>query len=190
LYKQDWVDKDSIFVIGHSEGYRIAAKLSEKNKKIAKLVCMSANPFNRTSEEIFKERISGISNNNYSIIQSNINAIIKDYKSIGDNIEKHKNDYELYNWMSYEDSFSYNSLLKFSNPILVTYGSKDLGSLQNDLLLFLLRKKKLTLIVYPNLDHNYFKKEFDKNGKQLEDSYHWDDVFSDIQNWLIHNKTE
>ncbi len=32
LYNQSWVKKEAIFVVGHSEGYRVAAKLSENNK--------------------------------------------------------------------------------------------------------------------------------------------------------------
>jgi dienelactone hydrolase len=185
LYKQGWVKKDSIFVVGHSEGYRIAAKLSENNEKIAKLVCMSANPFNRTVEDIFKKRMKCFSSNKDSIAQAQIDISIENYKNIGDNIEEYKKDSELYNWMSYNSELSYGSLLKFSNPILVTYGTDDTGSLQNDLLPFLLPKKNLTLTAYPDLDHNYFKKEFDKDGKPMEDSYHWDEVFKDIVNWLL-----
>lgn len=186
LYRQDWVKKDSIFVIGHSEGYRIAAKLSENNKKISKLVCMSANPFNRISEEIFRERIKCLSSDNDSIHQSNIYKFIKDYKSLDSNIEIYKQDSELYNWASYNgNDFAFKSLLKFYNPILVTYGTEDIGSLQNDLLPFLLQDKKISLKAYPNLDHNYFKKEYDHNGIRIQDSYHWDDVFRDIAEWLL-----
>ena len=41
------------------------------------------------------------------------------------------------------------------------------------------------MFVYPDLDHNYNKKEIDKDGNELESSYHWDEVFKDIQNWLL-----
>ena len=38
----------------------------------------------------------------------------------------------------------------------------------------------------PNsIDHNFFKKEFDKEGKPLEDSYHWDRIFKDVVDWLL-----
>lgn len=185
LYKQKWVQKDSIFVIGHSEGYRVAAKLSENNKKIAKVVCMSANPFNRIAEYIMKSRIETLSTVSDSLIQKEIDSDVEAFKNISDNIEEYRGDVELYNRMSYNSVLSYESLLKFSHPILVTYGTEDFGSLHNDLLPFLLRKKKLTLIVYPDLNHNYSKKEFDKQGNSLEDSNHWDAVFKDIQNWLL-----
>jgi hypothetical protein len=70
----------------------------------------------------------------------------------------------------------------------VVYGSDDSVALNNDLLPFLIKNKGLTLKVYPDCDHNYFKKEFDKDGKKIEDSYHWDDVFKDITNWLLLKK--
>jgi dienelactone hydrolase len=187
LYKQKWVQKDSIFVIGHSEGYRVAAKLSENNRKIAKLVCMSANPFNRIAEYVLKSRIETLFTPSDSLIQKEIDMDVDGFKNISKNIETYKNDQELYNRMSYNNVLSYESFLKFKNPILVTYGTEDLGSLNNDLLPFLLRKTNLTMFVYPDLDHNYNKKEVDKNGNELESSYHWDDVFNDIQNWLLTN---
>lgn len=185
LYKQKWVQKDSIFVIGHSEGYRVAAKLSENNRKIAKLVCMSANPFNRIAEYVLKSRIETLFTSSDSILQKEIDQDIESFKNISNDIDVYKNDPELYNRMSYNSVLSFESLLKFENPILVTYGTEDLGSLNNDMLPFLLRKKKLTMFVYPDLDHNYNKKETDKDGNELESSYHWDSVFGDIQNWLL-----
>jgi hypothetical protein len=112
LYKQNWVKRDSIFVIGHSEGYRVASKLSENNKIINKLVCMSADPFNRTTEEIVKQRIKCLSNNQDSIFQSKINDFIDNYKGIGNNIEEYKDDHELYNWASYNSELTFESLKK------------------------------------------------------------------------------
>lgn len=185
LYKQKWIQKDSIFVIGHSEGYRVAAKLSENNKKIARLVCMSADPFNRIAEDIMRSRVESLSAISDSLIQKSINQYVDDFKKIPNNIEECRNDKELYNGISYNSELSYQSLIKFPNPILVTYGTEDIGSLHNDLLPFLLRKKKLTMIVYPDLGHNYEKKEFDEKGNCIESSYHWDAVFKDIQNWLL-----
>lgn len=185
LYKQKWVKKDSIYVIGHSEGYRVAAKISENNKKIAKLVCMSADPFNRITEEINKERYNYLIMDKDSISQIKISRLINDYKNISKNIEMYKSDIELYNWASYNSELTFNSFKKFENPILITYGTNDISSFHNDLLPFLLKGKKLTVKAFPDLDHNYFKNEFDKNGKNLENSYHWDDVFKSVVEWLL-----
>ncbi|MGG7035721.1 MAG: acyl-CoA thioester hydrolase/BAAT C-terminal domain-containing protein [Flavobacterium sp.] len=184
LYKQKWVKKDSIFVVGHSEGSDIGAKVSENNNKMTKLVCMSSNAFSRSSEYVFQTRLKCLSDNNDAVHQSEIDLIYQDFKNIDDNIEIYRNEPEMYNWASYEKYNPYQSLQKFKRPLLVTYGSDDTKSLYNDLLPFLLDKTKLTLKVYPDYDHNYFKKEFDSQGKEIESSYHWDEVFADVVKWI------
>lgn len=184
LYGDKKAIKDSIFVIGHSEGYRVACKLAENNTKIAKLVCMSADPFNRVTESILRERVKGFGTNNDEASQLEIDKLIDDYKNIPANKIAFKDNVNFNNWLSYNENMSYESLRKFKNPILVVYGSADIGSAHNDLLPFLLPKSNIKLKAYPNYSHNYEKKEFDANGNPLEDSYHWDEVFKDVVNWL------
>ena len=91
----------------------------------------------------------------------------------------------MYNWASYEKFTSVNSFFKYKNPLLVLYGSNDNKAFNNYLLPFILNKKNLELKIYPDLDHNFYKKEFDKEGKPLEDSYHWDRIFKDVVDWLL-----
>lgn len=184
IHNDKRVIKDSIFVIGHSEGYRVACKLAESNTKIAKLVCMSADPFNRVTESILRERVKGFGINNDEASQLEIDKLIDDYKNIPANKIAFKDNVNFNNWLSYNEHMSYESLRKFKNPILVVYGSADIGSAHNDLLPFLLPKSNIKLKAYPNYSHNYEKKEFDANGNPLEDSYHWDEVFKDVVNWL------
>ncbi|MET3022317.1 acyl-CoA thioester hydrolase/BAAT C-terminal domain-containing protein [Flavobacterium hydatis] len=184
LYNDKRVKKDSIFLIGHSEGYRVACKLAESDTKIAKLVCMSADPFNRVTESILRERVKGFGTNNDEASQLEIDNLIDDYKNIPASKITYKDDIKFNNWLSYNEHMSYESLRKFKKPILVVYGSADIGSAHNDLLPFLLPKNNIKLKAYPNYSHNYEKKEFDANGNPLEDSYHWDEVFKDVVNWL------
>ncbi|PIF32036.1 bile acid acyltransferase/acyl-CoA thioester hydrolase-like protein [Flavobacterium sp. 9] len=185
LCKNASVKKDSIFVIGHSEGYRVISKLAENNKKITKLVCMSADPFNRISASIIEERIKSFSNRKDNSNQLEINELIGDYKNIPLTRIKYKEKIEFNNWLSYNENLSYESLRKFKNPILIVYGTDDIGSIHNDLTPFLLPKSNINLKAYPNYGHNFEKKEFDVEGIPLEDSYHWDEVFQDVVKWLI-----
>jgi len=185
LCKQKWVQKDSIYVIGHSEGYRVAAKLASKSKKISKLICMSADPFNRTTEKVFRERINCFNNENDSISQSKIELFIKEYKGIESNIKQYKNDYELYNWMTYEKDISYENFKKFKNPILIVYGTNDIPATHNDLIPFLLKQDNITIKAFSDYDHNYFKNDYDLKGNLIESSFHWDDVFSFCVKWLL-----
>lgn len=188
LYKDKLFKRDSMFVIGHSEGYRVVSKLAENNSKIAKLVCMSADPFNRISASIMEERIKSFENKKDTSNQIEINELIDDYKNIPLTRIKYKDKMGFNNWLSYNENLSYESLRKFKNPILIVYGTDDIGSIHNDLVPFLLPDNDVKLKAYPNCNHNFEKKEFDVSGKPLEDSYHWDEVFKDIINWLLYNK--
>ena len=185
LHKQKWVKNDSIFVIGHSEGYRIAAKLVSKSNKISKLICMSADPFNRTAEMIFRERINCFNNENDSIPQAKIELMIKEYKDLKFKNKLNKNDYEFYNSMSYEKDISYNNFKNFKKPILLVYGTNDIPATHNDLIPFLLKQNNITIKSFVDYDHNYFKKEFNTKGESIEPSFHWDDVISFCVTWLL-----
>ncbi len=57
LSKQKWVDKKKIYLIGHSAGYRVTADVAAKSKKLAKVVCMSANPFSRNIQYVREQRL-------------------------------------------------------------------------------------------------------------------------------------
>jgi esterase/lipase len=184
IYKKDWCKKDSIFVIGHSEGYRVAAKLSENNNKISKLICLSADPFNRTIEDLAKQRLECFYQNNDSTYQSSIETINKEHFDLCKS-KVNKNDFNLYNWLSYNKNFIYKSFEKFKNPLLVVYGTDDINSFHNDLLPYILNKKNIYLKAYSDLDHNFFRQEYDKDGNPTEKTYLWDQVFDDVIKWII-----
>ncbi|WP_431243755.1 hypothetical protein ACQ9BO_04170 [Flavobacterium sp. P21] len=161
-------NKESIFVIGHSEGYRVASKLSENNRKISKLVCMSADPFNRITENILRERIGCFEKKDDVSSQLEIDKLIDDYKNLSRSKIEYKNSIGFVNWLSYNENFSYESLKKFKNPILIVYGGNDIGSIHNDLLPFLLPKTNITLKAYPNYGHNFEKKNLILIKSQLK----------------------
>lgn len=185
LRKQKWVDKSKIFVVGHSEGYRVAAYLSKiSGKKISKLVCMSADPFNRTSEDITKLGLENSINHDDSLNCTIISDLVKDYKNIN-NASEYVDNYNLFNWASYETNMPITYFKKFKNPLLIIYGTDDLKSFNNHILPFIIQKKNLKINAYPDMDHNFFIKEYDKNNNLIQESYHWDSVFKDVVNWLL-----
>ena len=89
------------------------------------------------------------------------------------------------NFVSYNENPPINSFKKYKNPVLISYGTNDVRAFNHNLFPLLINKKNLELKIYPDLDHNFFKKEFDKEGNSLEDSYHWDRVFKDVVDWLL-----
>lgn len=182
LKKQKWVNKENLFLVGHSEGYRVTAKAAERNRKIKKIVCLAADPINRISENIIRLQIENTQMNNDSTRVSKIYKEINDFK----NLQKFdKGDYDMNNFVSYNENPPYKSFEKFKNPILICYGTNDVRAYNNNLLPLLINKKNLELKIYPDLDHNFLRKEFDKNGNAIEDSYHWDSVFKDVLEWLL-----
>ena len=182
LKKQKWVNKENLFLVGHSEGYRVTAKAAERNRKIKKIVCLAADPINRISENIIRLQIENTQMNHDSTRVSKIYKEINDFK----NLQKFdKGDYDMNNFVSYNENPPYKSFEKFKNPILICYGTNDVRAYNNNLLPLLINKKNLELKIYPDLDHNFLRKEFDKNGNAIEDSYHWDSVFKDVLEWLL-----
>ena len=107
---------------------------------------------------------------------------IKDYKNLK-NFNVLEND--MMNFVSYNENPPINSFKKYKNPLLISYGTNDVRAFNNNLLPLLINKKNLELKIYPDLDHNFIKKEFDNEGNPLEDSYHWDRVFKDVVDWLL-----
>lgn len=182
LKKQKWIEKEKLFIVGHSEGYRVAAKVAERNPKIKKIACLAADPLNRISENIIRLQQENIALENDSIRVSKIYKEINDYKNLKNFNVKEK---DMMNFVSYNENPPINSFKKYKNPLLISYGTNDVRAFNNNLLPLLINKKNLELKIYPDLDHNFIKKEFDNEGNPLEDSYHWDRVFKDVVDWLL-----
>ncbi len=186
LAKQKWVS--DVYVVGHSEGYRVAANVAKISKNIKKVVCMSANPFNRCLQFRMEERIKGFQGLvNDTIMNQNVDSL-HNFFLILPKLEFDKNQqYEaafFKNEMTYNYNFAIFDLLKVKIPILITYGTKDIGSLDNDLVPYFFTQQKktnLSIKVYPNLEHNYLL--LDKEGNIKE--RHWEDVFEDVMDWLF-----
>jgi pimeloyl-ACP methyl ester carboxylesterase len=194
LKKQDFVDSQKIYLIGHSQGSSIAAKLAATYPgKVNKLVFMSGCILDRKYQEINtirkKEDYRMLSHAN---AQLKIDSIYENYRDLKEimsyGVDTTNLDYYYYRYdysFNFDPSLQY--LLQYKQPTLVIYGSADLKSKELDLLpLFYTRanKNNLSFICYSNYDHNYFEREYDAQGKLLSEKFHWPDVFKDIDSWL------
>lgn len=108
--KQKWVDSKNIFVVGHSEGYRVVAKVAERNPKIKKIACLTADPINRISETILKLQIENTNTENDSIRVTKIHKELEDFKNLK-NFED--TNYDLLNFISYEENSPIKSFQKY-----------------------------------------------------------------------------
>lgn len=189
LSKQKWVS--DIYVVGHSEGYRVAASVAKTSKKIKKVVCMSANPFNRCLQFRMEERIKGFQGLvNDTIVNQNIDSLHNYFWNLPQYKFGKDQQYEaafFKNEIAYNYNFTIFDLLKIKIPILITYGTADIGSLDNDLVPYFFtenKKTNLSIKTYPNLEHNYLRLDKDGNIKEK----HWNDVFKDVMDWLFEKK--
>jgi pimeloyl-ACP methyl ester carboxylesterase len=199
LSKKDWVKKDSIFLIGHSEGYRVAAKYCSNSKKIKKVACLSANPFSRQRDkEIDLRKGSMVSDYDFALdslnqmkidtIQNLFNFWHWENKKVN---RENTNDIKTLHYnnnISYMKDMPFNNLLKIKIPILVAYGTKDIHSLDNDLLPYIFaanNKKNLQLKVYPGVEHNFIKYIKNDKGEVMMGDYLWDKVWRDVVWWFL-----
>ena len=169
----------NIYIIGHSQGARIAAALNEK--KIKKTAILSVNLYGRFQEEISNLRFNNLLNKQYL---KDGDAIYSNYKNLKNAVLIGNDENTLSN-ISYK-SFSFPTTISFlvkkQNPVLIVYGGKDVGvSFSNDLARFEFlnnRKDNIFFKVYNKLNHN-FEEENEKEKK-----FYWQEVFEDVIIWL------
>lgn len=187
LLQQKWVDKKKIFVVGHSQGAKIATLLAAGNKEIAALGFLSGNPLGRVDQWIREQRLLAMQ------------GVISEE----DAQEKIDKTYQWWSWLnqnrdakSQHGEDSPQTTISFSRPILpelislkiplfIGYGTKDIAAAYCDLLpIDLIRagKADYNIVPYMGLEHNFF--EVDSTGKPDYNKCHWDRVMSDFTTWL------
>lgn len=187
LYKQNWVLKNRITIIGHSRGSKIALKASVGNAKIYKIGFFSGNPFGLIDQYIRGSR-RDVELGEITIEQSQlqINDLLKTWAEINKKPNSdliHLEDSDRM-WTSFEKPLI-NDFLKAKQPIYVAYGTEDIKSALCDLLpIYFIQahNKGLTLKPYLGLEHNFF--ETNKKRKAIYDKPHWNEVMGEFINWV------
>lgn len=184
LKEQEWVDNDRLIVAGHSQGTKVATKISVLNNEVTHLGMFAANPMGRIDQFIREARFNA---HNGKISWAQADTIIND-------------TYELYSIAHHPDSLKarpdYNALKTFSEtfyddwltlniPIYLAYGTEDRTADLCDIIpLFFIEQGKtnLTLKRYIGLDHNFF--EMHSDGRPHYEKGHWKDVMSAFLQWI------
>lgn len=182
LMQKSWVDSTQIHVVGHSQGAKIATVLAAQNPNIASVSLLGFNAYGRFDESIRRVRTQfrkqEMSGEHYT---QTINQFYGQWKHICDNPKEFKNG----NNSAFSFSINYVPyLMQIDVPILIAYGTEDIGAENCDLLpLEFIRNNKFnfTMKPYLNLDHNFFELENDKPNYQKG---HWNDVIEDIILWI------
>ena len=181
LQKQNWITKDRLVVAGHSEGSTIAAKMASQSKKITHLIYSGGNPLGRILTIITRSR--GKESDSVQYAEDNFaywnDVVANPGDSDASTGDSNRNMYEFS-----IPPFTYLENLKI--PVLVSYGTKDIGSAPfNDYLeVEMIRRKKtnFTFKAYLGTEHNYFG--VNPGGQADYSQFNWDKVAMDWLKWL------
>ncbi len=192
LWKSGRIDTNKLVVMGGSEGSTVGAKLCTVNDKITHLIYYSGNPAGRYESLIRQARRDALLGKmTQEQAQQKINELYKRWEYIcsnrNDTDDKHGDTNKAWYTFS-QPPLVY--LLQIDIPILVAYGTNDVGAETNDLLpLSFARagKKNLTLLPYLHYNHSFFEVQYDAAEKQIGQVYKMDESFQDFINWVKEN---
>jgi pimeloyl-ACP methyl ester carboxylesterase len=181
--------RGKVVLFGHSQGYRVAARVAATCKYISRLVVASANPFSRYHGGLTVLRNNPIYNAAHLAEKNEeLMALYTDYRDFvrhRSNRRLLKVDRQFANWVSFNYPSAWRDLVKVKVPVLVLYGDRDDASLDNDLLPFLfaeVRQQNVKVQVYPGREHNFF--ETLEDGTPDYSLPGWDLVMTDVCRWL------
>ncbi|MFD2519294.1 alpha/beta fold hydrolase [Emticicia soli] len=194
LRKQPYVQKDKIYLIGHSQGANVALSTALKNKRISKIALLATHVGDRFTEATRKIRNSEqqmrISSQE---AQVQIDSLYKSYLDLYQNRDNNDKLFDSNTYFSYA-SFTFpnisTKLMALKTRALLVYGTNSVQDIDCDEFRYeLIKKQKSNIIVKPyiGLDHNFFEIKEDKATGKMEKIYNWDKVFRDTVNWLKQN---
>lgn len=187
------VDTSQVIVVGHSQGGQVAPKVAAMNRKVKKVVIMSANALDHIYDRILLARQQALNNQmSYEEAQYVVDSLLNIQKAIYRSPAATNETFwgDPYNkWYSYSNETPLENMLKLNIPILLIAGGRDVeGSYianTDYAALEFIRKGKtnLTYKVYPNYDHIY-SETARKYGEEIGLGFKANAVVDDIFKWL------
>ncbi|MGB6048266.1 MAG: hypothetical protein WBG34_11770 [Flavobacteriales bacterium] len=182
LMERSWVKKDSLILIGHSQGAKVAAVVAAENKHIASVALLGFNAFGRYDELVRRERNKLRSERLTSAeYQARLDSLYRRWKAIHASPNDAASGHLAWTTFSI-DYVPY--LLRIDVPIFIGYGTEDPIAENCDLLplAFISHgKSNYTLKPYVGLDHNFFEL---RNGiPDHKNGAHWARVIGDVLQW-------
>ncbi|MDR3285855.1 MAG: alpha/beta hydrolase [Prevotellaceae bacterium] len=179
LLQQDWIDNDSVFVFGHSQGAFVAARLASENENVTAVGFSSANPFGRYAGMMQETRAKAITG---QITEEQAQKQINNYWSYWNYYcyaTDIPNDYigDLpATWKSFSQSVA-EILANLKQPLFVVYGTKDYHSVACELLpIYFGFSEKTNYKLHPMLGRGHNFESFDENGNPNWNDMKWQDV--------------
>lgn len=187
------VDTSQVIVVGHSQGGQVAPKVAVLNRKVKKVVIMSANALDHIYDRILLARQQALNNQmSYEEAQQVVDSLLKVQKAIYQSPADTKQTFwgDPFNkWYSYSKETPLENMLKLNIPILLIAGGRDvegsyIANTDYAALEFIRKgKQNLTYKVYPNYDHIY-NETMRKYGEEIGLGFKANTVVDDIFKWL------
>ncbi|WP_333693635.1 hypothetical protein [Flavobacterium sp.] len=182
-----------VYVIGHSQGGQVVPKIAVLNKKVDKIVVMSANALDHIYDLILITRQKAINNfMSQEEAQYVVDSLFNVQKQIYLDPKSLKKSFwgGTYNkWYSYSKTTPLDNMLLLNIPILLIASGRDvdgsyIANTDYAMLEFIRKgKNNLTYKVYPNFDHIYVE-VIRKFGNDTGYEFKMDEVIKDIFSWL------
>ena len=181
LMRQKWVDKNNIYIIGHSQGAQVAIEMAKENKNIAAVGYLSGNVLGRFSQYIlqcrFDEQKGMLSSQE---AQNNIAQNIEWWKAVCRDSVSLQNGDTNRTWKSFGKE-NISTISKLKQPVFVAYGTKDTGPVMCDLLpIYFELEGKTNYKLYPVVGCGHNFEEIFLNGAPDYDNMHWQEVMDEF----------
>ena len=203
LKKDARIDKDNIFIIGHSMGAMLAPRIDAEGGDYKGLILMAGSP--RKLEEIMVGQFEDMLNTTKGLVRwivkkqaEKINGMFDGLYQLSDEDAKKKNmgnGVTLYYFKEIGEHAAPGYLKDLEKPILIMQGEKDFQvTVEKDYNAYkqlLADKGNVTFRLYENLSHAFVPSVYGDIAKAKQEynveQHIGEDVIADIADWIQHN---
>ena len=202
LLKEDFrIDKENIFIAGHSMGGMLAPRIDAEGGNYKGLILMAGSP--RRLEEIMLDQNEAVMRSGKGLLQwfvktqvAKISAMFEGMYELTDEEAKKKkvgNGTTLYYFKEMGEHQASEYLLKLKKPILIMQGEKDFQATpEKDLAAYkelLKDKENVTFKLYENLNHLFVNSVYGNIMKAMKEykveQHIGENVIKDLADWIL-----
>lgn len=201
LKKDSRIDKENIFIIGHSMGGMLAPRIDAEGGNYKGLILMAGSP--RKLEEIMLDQNEAVMRSGKGLLQwfvktqvAKISAMFEGMYELSDEEAKKKkvgNGTTLYYFKEMGEHSSPDYLLKLKKPVLIMQGEKDFQATpEKDFAAYkelLKDKENVTFKVYANLNHLFVNSVYGNIMKAMKEykleQHIGETVIKDLADWIL-----
>ena len=201
LKRDSRIDKDNIFIAGHSMGGMLAPRIDAEGGNYKGLILMAGSP--RTLGEIMLDQNEEVMRSGKGLLQwyvktqvAKISAMFEGMYELSDKEAKKKklgNGTTLYYFKEMGEYPASEYLLKLEKPVMIMQGEKDFqATLEKDFAAYkelLKDKKNVTFKVYENLNHLFVPSVYGNIMKAMKEykveQHIGENVIKELADWIL-----